>query len=185
MGIEPRTEVRRVVTTHDETGKAVVMIDDQTPHKTVTPGRGTGSWRVWVTKNMPVDMEEQRDLGADQIGPAPPKNGTAIRIMDFPPETPEIAKLPLDHLSKMIGGDLYALPKARPPRHPLMHRTRSIDYIIVLSGEIFMLLDDREVHLKAGDVVVQQATSHAWVNRGNEICRIAVVLIDGNDPLAE
>ena len=84
MGIEPRTEVRRVVTTHDETGKAVVMIDDQTPHKTVTPGRGTGSWRVWVTKNIPVDMEGQRDLGADQIGPSPPKNGTAIRIMDFP-----------------------------------------------------------------------------------------------------
>ena len=67
-------------------------------------------------------------------------------------------------------------------RHPLMHRTRSIDYAIVMSGEIDMLLDDTEVHLKAGDVLVQQGTNHAWVNRGREDCRIAFVLIDADEP---
>ena len=67
------------------------------------------------------------------------------------------------------------------PRHPLMHRTRSVDYAIVLAGEIDMLLDDSEVHLKAGNVVVQQGTNHAWVNRGRESCRIAFVLIDAEE----
>jgi uncharacterized cupin superfamily protein len=65
-----------------------------------------------------------------------------------------------------------------------MHRTKSVDYAIILSGEIDMLLDDSEVHLKAGDVLVQQGTNHAWVNRGIETCRIAFVLIDAVDPLA-
>jgi uncharacterized cupin superfamily protein len=63
------------------------------------------------------------------------------------------------------------------PRHAMMHRTRSIDYAVVISGEIDMLLDEGEVHLKAGDAIVQQATNHAWVNRGTEPCRIAFVLI--------
>ena len=69
----------------------------------------------------------------------------------------------------------------RPPRHPAMHWTASVDYAIVMSGEIDMLLDDSEVHLKAGDVVVQQGTNHAWVNRGTAPCRIAFILIDAVD----
>jgi uncharacterized cupin superfamily protein len=64
----------------------------------------------------------------------------------------------------------------------MMHRTRTLDYAIIMSGEIDMLLDDSEVHLQAGDVVVQQATNHAWVNRGKEICRIAFILIDSSEP---
>jgi uncharacterized cupin superfamily protein len=64
----------------------------------------------------------------------------------------------------------------------MMHRTRSLDYAIIMSGEIDMLLDDSVVHLKAGDVVVQQATNHAWVNRGKEPCRVAFILIDSREP---
>jgi uncharacterized cupin superfamily protein len=63
-----------------------------------------------------------------------------------------------------------------------MHRTRTIDYAIILAGEIDMLLDDSEVHLKAGDILVQQATNHAWVNRGTTPCRVAFVLIDSDEP---
>ena len=77
------------------------------------------------------------------------------------------------------GGTVNEAPtRGLPPRHPLMHRTKTVDYIIVMSGEIDMLLDDSEVHLKAGDVMVQQGTNHAWVNRGTEVCRIAFVLVD-------
>lgn len=72
-----------------------------------------------------------------------------------------------------------------PSRHAYMHRTKSVDYAIVLSGEIDMLLDDSEVHLKAGDILIQQATNHAWVNRSNDFCKIAFVLIDAHDPLAK
>jgi len=81
---------------------------------------------------------------------------------------------------KVAGADA---PKVGlPPRHPMMHRTRSVDYAIIMSGEIDMLLDEGEVHLKAGDVVVQQATNHAWVNRGKEICRVAFILMDSQEP---
>jgi mannose-6-phosphate isomerase-like protein (cupin superfamily) len=69
-----------------------------------------------------------------------------------------------------------------PPKHPFMHRTRSIDYAIIMQGEIDMMLDDSEVHLKAGDVIVQQGTNHAWINRSNETCRIAFVLVDAKAP---
>jgi uncharacterized cupin superfamily protein len=72
-----------------------------------------------------------------------------------------------------------------PSRHAYMHRTKSVDYAIVLSGEIDMLLDDSEVHLKAGDILIQQATNHAWVNRSKDFCKIAFVLIDAHDPLAK
>ena len=72
--------------------------------------------------------------------------------------------------------------RGMPPRHSMMHRTRTVDYALVLSGEIDMLLDDSEVHLKAGDVVVQQASNHAWVNRGTQPCRVAFILIDSQEP---
>jgi uncharacterized cupin superfamily protein len=96
------------------------------------------------------------------------------------PTTEAIEKLPIDTMMKVAGGDAPA--KGLPPRHSMMHRTRSVDYAIILSGEIDMLLDDGEVHLKAGDVVVQQATNHAWVNRSGQPCRVAFILIDSREP---
>ena len=69
-----------------------------------------------------------------------------------------------------------------PPSNPLMHLTRTVDYAIIMAGEIDMMLDKGTVHLKAGDVVVQQATNHAWLNHGKESCRIAFVLMDAQEP---
>jgi len=85
-------------------------------------------------------------------------------------------------LLKAMGADQHS-HGGGPARHAFMHRTKSVDYAIVLKGEIDMLLDDSEVHLVAGDFLVQQATNHAWVNRSDQVCRIAFVLIDGIDPL--
>ncbi len=81
------------------------------------------------------------------------------------------------------GAGADAPHKGLAPRHPMMHRTRTVDYAIIMSGEIDMLLDDSEVHLKAGDLVVQQGTNHAWVNRGKTTCRIAFVLVDAEENL--
>ena len=67
------------------------------------------------------------------------------------------------------------------PRNPTMHRTKTIDYALILSGEIDLLLDDSEVHLKLGDVVIQRGTNHAWVNRGNQPCQIAFVMLDAKE----
>ena len=89
------------------------------------------------------------------------------------------AKMPPEMLQKGITN---APARGIPVKHPLLHRTRSLDYAIILSGEIDMMLDDGDVHLKPGDVIVQQATNHAWVNRGKEPCRILFVLMDSKEP---
>jgi mannose-6-phosphate isomerase-like protein (cupin superfamily) len=102
-------------------------------------------------------------------------------VADSPP-----ARDALDHMGKSTMQDVVGAAgtpaKGIAPRHPLMHRTRTLDYAIIMSGEIDMLVDEGEVHLKAGDVVVQQATNHAWVNRGTQPCRIAFILLDGQEP---
>ena len=84
-------------------------------------------------------------------------------------------------LAQAPAGDVK---RGHAPRHPAIHRTRTIDYVVVLEGEIDLLLDDRDVRLKAGDVVVQQGTNHAWINRGAETCRLAMVFVDAAEPEA-
>jgi len=173
-------EIRRVVTTVDQTGKAVVLFDGDNPHKIVRANRSTVSRLLWVTDRTPADMSGAKDRAAADVGIAPPQGGSIFRIVDIPPTPPEIEKLDLTYLQSQLGD--HAPKQGRLPRHPLMHRTRTVDYAIVMQGEIDMLLDDSEVHLQAGDVLIQQGTNHAWVNRGTEPCRIAFVLIDANEP---
>jgi mannose-6-phosphate isomerase-like protein (cupin superfamily) len=173
-------EIRRVVTTVDARGKAVVLFDGDNPHKVVRPNRSVTSRLVWVTGETPADMTGTKDRAAVEIGIAPPAGGSIFRIIDIPPTPPDVDKLGVDYLHKQIGD--HAPLRGLPPRHPLMHRTLTIDYAIIMQGEIDMLLDDTEIHLKAGDVLIQQGTNHAWLNRGNESCRIAFVLIDAKEP---
>ncbi len=109
---------------------------------------------------------------------APPQGGSILRVVDFLPQPDEIDN---EVFLKEMG-----LSADHGGGHAFMHRTRSIDYAIVLSGEIDMLLDDGEVHVKAGDILIQRATNHAWVNRSGKPCRIVFVLIDAVDfPPAE
>jgi len=173
-------DIRRVVTTVDKDGKAVVLFDGANPHKVVRPNRSVTSRLVWVTDQTPADISGTQDRAAVEIGIGPPAGGSVFRVIDIPPTPPDIEKLGADYLHKQIGD--HAPKKGLPPRHPLMHRTRTIDYAIIMQGEIDMLLDDTEIHLKAGDVLIQQGTNHAWVNRGTQPCRIAFVLIDSKEP---
>ena len=172
--------IRRVVTTHDVAGKAIVGIDGPATNVKVRQASGgLVSTLLWVTDEIPARISGLSDRADREIGVAPPARGSVFRIVDFPP-TADAASLDNDAVTREMG---ISRSGAKPAgRHPLMHRTRSIDYAIVMSGEIDMLLDDTEVHLRAGDVMVQQGTNHAWVNRGNETCRIAFVLIDADDP---
>ena len=173
--------VRRVVTTVDDSGKAIVLFDGQNPNCTVRPVRKNIMNLVWTTSGAPADIGGTQDRGAVSISTQPPALGTAFRIIDYPPTTPaQEAQLDVQQRQREIGHD--APTRGLPPRHPFMHRTRTVDYAIVLAGEIDMLLDDSEVHLKAGDVVIQQGTNHAWINRGIENCRIAFVLVDSQEP---
>ncbi|TMH79689.1 MAG: cupin domain-containing protein [Betaproteobacteria bacterium] len=172
-------EVRRVVTKLDPTGKAVVMFDGAVQLKGFRSPNPAGE--MWVTDKSLPDFNWSADRALTKVGLVPPKNGTIFRIVDFVPLSPGAEeKMDINLMMKVVGD--HAPAKGFPPRHPMMHRTRSLDYAIIMSGEIDMLLDEGEVHLKAGDVVVQQATNHAWVNRSGKPCRVAFILMDSQEP---
>jgi mannose-6-phosphate isomerase-like protein (cupin superfamily) len=175
--------VRRVVTGHDARGKAVVVSDGPATNVRERPSMaGMASHLLWVTDETPADIAGNADRADRTIGVAPPDGGSILRVVDFPPEP--AGGTALDNATMLHDMGLAADNPAAKIAHPGAHRTRSIDYAIVLSGEIDMWLDDSAVHLKAGDILVQQGTNHAWVNRGTEPCRIAFVLIDAVAPPA-
>ena len=169
------TGTRRIVTGHDTQGKAVVLFDSEVQPKQRSPG-GNAVSMLWVTDEFPVNVAGTNDLGDRAIGVPPPSNGTIFRIVDFPPTKNADGHVDHDKILKGMGID----PATQGyKRHANTHRTKSIDYALVLQGEIDMLLDDTQLHVKAGDVLVQQGTNHAWVN-----CRIAFILIDAKVPEA-
>lgn len=171
-------QTRRVVTGHDPQGKAVVLFDGAAQPKQRSPG-GNAVSMLWVTDEQPIDMNAATDRGDRSIGVPPPANGTIFRIVDFPPAKPAEGHVDHDKILKAMGID----PATQGyMRHTNTHRTKSIDYAIVLEGEIDMLLDDTEIRMKAGDTLVQQGTNHAWVNNGDKICRVAFILIDAAAP---
>jgi mannose-6-phosphate isomerase-like protein (cupin superfamily) len=170
-------DMRRVVTGLDERNHAVVLFDSRMPLNSVAPG--IVATNFWITDTYPPNLSKQ-DPSARLIGTAPPDNGTKFRVVEFAPlDAATEAKMPADMIMKGITN---APAKGVPVTHPLMHRTRSLDYAVILSGEIDMMLDDSSVHLKQGDVIVQQATNHAWINRGTQPCRILFVLMDSKVP---
>lgn len=175
--------VRRVVTGHDRNGKAIVISDGPAPAVRTNPLRpGHVSMDLWKTAASPVilnNAEPDPTLGPRQIHP--PRNGTIIRISEIAPETDAIRSLDPQQAKEVFKsmGNEGASTFGRGGRHPFMHRTETLDYAVVLSGEIDLLLDDQDVHLKAGDVVIQRGTNHAWSNRSNKPCRMLYILIDG------
>lgn len=183
----PSRDIRRVVTGHDETGRAIVLSDGAPPHVTRPPQQpGLAFHEIWNTRASPAPVtateSEPTDLHRDT---APPANGTIVRIVDIPPEGqdgPAFDKETAKALFEKVGLGENA-EHTIPGRHPLMHRTESIDYGIVLEGQIVLLLDDEEVVLEAGDVVIQRGTIHAWTNRTDRITRMLFILADGKfDP---
>jgi mannose-6-phosphate isomerase-like protein (cupin superfamily) len=164
--------VRRVVTGH-RAGKAVVLFDGPAPNVRLRQASGLVSTLVWVTDEAPADIAGEQDRAARDIGVPPPACGSIFRVVDFPPEQGMRSR---EAILREMG-----VADEGSARHPGMHRTRSVDYAVVLEGEIDMLLEDSEFHLKAGDVLVQQGTDHAWINRGATACRVAFVLIDARE----
>jgi len=173
------SEIRRVVTGLDADNKAIVLFDSTL---TLNPGKsGNPAANLWITDSAPAGFSFKDDSATKPIGLSPPDNGTVIRVVEFPPLNPDSdAKLDPDFMMKVVGD--HAPARGLPVKHPLMHRTRTVDYAIIMSGEIDMMLDDKVMHLKAGDVVVQQASNHAWLNRGTAPCRVIFVLMDSKQP---
>ncbi len=173
------SDIRRVVTALDANNKAVVLFDSRLQLKGVAPR--PPMLNLWTTDSSPPGFSFKDDAAAKAVGVAPPDNGTIFRVVEFPPhDAATEAKMDPNCLMKAVGDRAPA--RGLPVKHPLMHRTRTVDYGVVLSGEIDMMLDDSVVHFNTGDVVVMQATNHAWINHGKEPCRMLFVLMDSKQP---
>lgn len=178
-----QARIRRVVTGHDANGKAIVLSDGDAPAvRTVPLWPGLVSTDIWKTSAAPVVLgKEEPDptLGPRTLQPA--RHGTILRISIVPPETAAIRALGRAAAKEVFRGvgNAEASTLGQGGRHPLMHRTETLDYAVVLEGEITLLLDDAELDLEAGDVVVQRGTNHAWSNRSGKPVRMLYVLIDG------
>ncbi|TMV63635.1 cupin domain-containing protein [Thioclava sp. BHET1] len=170
---------RRVITGHNEAGEAVVLSDGTTPFIDTTPVQVSADY--FRTEAAPAAIMANTPETTD--GPRrqlPGRHGTVLRMNRIPPEpaflkdiTPEAAR----HAFAALGNE-KASTFGRGGRHPGMHRTETIDYAIVIEGEVTMLLDHEDVLLHAGDVVIQCGTNHAWTNRSEKDALIAFVLID-------
>ena len=170
--------IRRVVTGHHRDGRSTVLLDEPAPN-VKQRAAGNASTLLWVTDESPARPADG-DRAAREIGVPPPSRGSIFRLAEFPPGVGgEVRDNEAVLRDFGIGADVA---RGHPPRHPAIHRTRSVDYVTVLEGEIHLLLDDGEVLLKAGDVVVQQGTNHAWINRGSATCRLAMVFLDAEEP---
>jgi mannose-6-phosphate isomerase-like protein (cupin superfamily) len=173
--------IRRVVTGKDSSGKAIAMIDAVATTVLRREELGITNTLLWVTDSTPADLSNQEDAAIKKVGVVAPPGGTIFRVVEFGPER----ELKTDFETRLRifrGTGLAPEGDSRErPRHPAMHRTMTIDYALILSGEIDMLLDDSEIHLKAGDVVIQRGTNHAWSNRGNEPCKVAFIMVDAKE----
>jgi mannose-6-phosphate isomerase-like protein (cupin superfamily) len=142
--------IRRVVTGHDENLKSFVVSDGPATNSR-SRIEGHCTTLMWATDSSPADITSDEDMGARQMGTAPPPNGTRLCVHEIGPHA--------DY-------------------EPNFHRTDTIDYVLVIKGSLKMKLDKDETVLGQGDVVIMRGTGHSWTNVGDDICIVAFVLID-------
>jgi quercetin dioxygenase-like cupin family protein len=173
-------DIRRIVTEDDAQGRSHIVEDAPAKAIRTVPQRpGYRAVNVWRTETSPASIEAL-DTVANHKGISPPKGGgTILRIIDFPPEPEDPEEL--RRIIHATFGNMYqdAQHDKRDGKHPGMHRTDTVDYAIVLEGEIYAVMDEGETLMRSGDVLIQRGTNHAWANRSKKTARIAFVLIDG------
>ena len=178
----PLHPVRRVVTGHNTDGDAIISSDGALPtviELAAVPG--TVFHEVWSTNGAPAAVGSGPDPTTGALMLPPPQHGTRIRVVDIPPETDDFLRSARDRMKDAFAeiGDVHASTADKSSPHPLMHRTETIDYGVVIDGETMLVLDKGETLLKAGDIVIQRGTNHAWANRSGKPCRMLFVLVDG------
>jgi mannose-6-phosphate isomerase-like protein (cupin superfamily) len=174
--------VRRVVTGHDAEGRSVFVLDGATPH---VFSRGPGSavvHELWETHGAPADNRGNADSIDRGHRLPPPAKGTVFRVIEYPPDKERLATLERDRTAPDDGSGRMDASDRGSPRHPGFHKTNSVDYAIVLAGEIYAMMDEGEVLLRAGDVLIQRGTNHAWSNRTDKPATLAFVLVEA-DPV--
>jgi naringenin degradation protein FdeH len=174
--------IRRVVAGEDATGKAVAHSNAPSPDVRLDPARpGFASTRLWVTDTTPARVKGLRETLHLPHAIEPPPNGSVCRVVEFPPEASYIGRMTAADVQAYftaMGSPGASTASAGAP-HPYMQRTRTFDFCYVLEGEITLVLDSEEVHLKEGDTVIQRGTNHAWSNRSDKPCIVVFSQHDG------
>ena len=171
--------MRRIVTGHNEDGRSIITIDGP-PARSIGEDVG-GLFELWNTDGNIIDTKDNLDRADQDIILSPPTGGTKFRYFQINP-TPEgipmeiMQEIAADAFEK-IGAGHHRIDTSK---HPAMHKTETIDYIILLKGDVTLILDEDEVTLEPHDVVVQRGTNHAWVNNGDEPALLIAVLIDSD-----
>jgi gentisate 1,2-dioxygenase len=164
--------IRRLVTGEDASGRAVFIEDGPSKAVKLVPERpGYRVTNIWHTGANPSRI-------CDHKGVLPPERGTVIRVIDYPPEPKdpnELARMQASTFASLYPDADHTL---KPGDHPGMHKTDTIDYALMLEGEITSILEGEEKIMKAGDILIQRGTNHAWANRSGKPARIAFILID-------
>jgi mannose-6-phosphate isomerase-like protein (cupin superfamily) len=171
-------KIRRIVTGHNEHGKSIIVSDEPSPNALqLLDNPALGLTDLWVTHSTPADISTNgHDPAARRVVLTPPANGTIFRVVEFPPEKDLVGKMDRNAVFKAMAADNTM--DADAGRHPMMHKTATVDYAIVISGEIYAMMDEGETLMRAGDCLIQRGTNHAWSNRSSSPCLVAFILID-------
>lgn len=167
--------VRRIVTENDDNGRSRVRID------AIAQATHGGLTDLWITDTIPAGISGEEGIAARPVRLEPPPNGTLVRFFEIKPESAERHLTPAQReASRAEAFAAIGAAHARidTSRHPAMHCTKTLDYIVLLSGQVTLLLDEGEVEMKPFDVVIQRGTNHGWVNHGTETAVLLAVLID-------
>ena len=171
--------IRRIVTGHDAQGRSCIVEDGPcTSIRTVPERPRYRSVNVWRTTEAPAQVDAPDSIAQHQGILPPGQGGTILRIIDIPPESKDPVERQRQISAMFKGMFADAHHDARQGVHPGMHKTLTVDYALVLQGEIYALMDEGETLMKAGDVLIQRGTNHAWANRSDQMVRICFVLID-------
>ena len=169
--------MRRIITGHNQHGKSIITLDGP-PARSIGEDVG-GLFEIWNTDGSDIISTDEIDRADQDILLSPPSGGSKFRYFQINP-LPEGVP---DAMMQEIAADAFekigaAHHRVDTKKHPAMHKTETIDYIILLHGDVTLILDEEEIDLKPFDVVVQRGTNHAWVNNGNEPALLIAVLID-------
>ena len=169
--------MRRIITGHNKNGKSIITLDGS-PARSIGEDVG-GLFELWNTDGCDITSTDQIDRADEDILLSPPSGGTKFRYFQINPLPEGIPEAMLQEIAADAFGKIGAAHhRVDTSKHPAMHKTETIDYIILLKGDVTLILDEEEVDLKPFDVVVQRGTNHAWVNNGDEPALLIAVLID-------
>ena len=174
--------ITRIVTGHAADGRSTVVQNGPLPTVAELAAiPGTVFHEVWSTAQSPATVDNGVDPTTGPLVLSPPAGGTRLRFVDIPPDTEEFLATGAGKMGAAFAqiGERHASTVRCDSPHPLMHRTESVDYGVVIEGEMTLVLDEGEIILRPGSVVIQRGTNHAWANRSGRPCRMLFVLISG------